>query len=220
MAWLKLRLFLHADEVEVAGFGISAEHDLLYVEEFQTVKQKVTAVTVELDDVAVADHIDRLADAGIGPNRCARLWIHTHAGTSPQPSAVDEETFGRVFGACDWAVMAIIARGGASCARLRFSAGPGGQTLIPVRVDWERFPHELVSREGRIDRQFSDWIDEYGQNVHPTPPAWPEKYFLPGLQPTTHDERSWQSDALDEEWFFQEDDFALLSEASHWEVYP
>src|SRR5947209_14095353 len=40
----------------------------------------------------------------------ARLFMHTHPGNSPQPSATDEETFARVFGRCDWAVMFILAR--------------------------------------------------------------------------------------------------------------
>ena len=169
MAWLKLRLFLHADDVEVGGFGISSDHDLLYVEDFVTVKQFVGPVTVELDDGAVADHFDNCADADIPPARCGRIWVHTHPGTSPIPSYTDEQTFKRVFGNCDWAVMAIVARGGASYARLRFSAGPGGDAVVPIAVDWERFPQDLLDHEGKIDVQCTAWMNEYGQNVHHKP---------------------------------------------------
>jgi hypothetical protein len=169
LAWLKLRLFLHGDDVEVGGFGISSDHDLLYIEDFFTVKQTVTIASVEFDDAAVADHFDRCADEGIAPSRCGRIWIHTHPGSSPQPSFTDENTFERVFGACDWAVMAIVARSGATYGRLRFSAGPGGETLIPLAVDWERFPQDLLDQEEMMDQRFADWMDEYGRNIHHRP---------------------------------------------------
>lgn len=167
MAYLKLRTFLHADHVEVGGFGISAADDPLYLERFESVKQVVTAVSVEFDDGAVADHFDRCVDAGIGPARCGRVWLHSHPGDSPQPSATDEETFARAFGACDWGVMAIIARTGATYARLQFSAGPGRHVEIPVEVDWERFPKDLLELEGTLDPLIAGWMDEYGANVHP-----------------------------------------------------
>jgi hypothetical protein len=169
LAWLKLRLFLHGDDVEVGGFGISSDDDLLYIEDFVTVKQNVTLASVEFDDTAVADHFDRCADEGIAPSRCGRIWIHTHPGSSPQPSFTDENTFERVFGACDWAVMAIVARSGATYGRLRFSAGPGGETLIPLVVDWERFPEDLLDLEGAMDQCFAEWMDEYGRNIHQRP---------------------------------------------------
>jgi hypothetical protein len=169
MAWLKLRLFLHADDVEVGGFGISSEHDLLYIENFVTVKQIVTIASVEFDDNAVADHFDRCADEGVAPSRCGRVWIHTHPGSSPCPSFTDEKTFERVFGSCDWAVMAIVARTGATYGRLRFSAGPGGETIIPLTVDWERYPKDLLDQEGKMDERFIEWMDEYGSNIHHRP---------------------------------------------------
>jgi hypothetical protein len=92
--------------------------------------------------------------------------LHTVSAGS---SYTDEQTFTRVFGNCDWAVMAIVARGGASYARLRFSAGPGGDAVVPIVVDWERFPRDLFDQEGKIDEQFIRWMDEYGQNVHHKP---------------------------------------------------
>jgi hypothetical protein len=171
LAWLKLRLFLHTDEVEVGFFGISAESDLLYVEDLAVVQQRVTQVTVPFDDAAVADHFDQCADAGIGPARCGRVWVHTHPGSSPNPSATDEDTFERVFGSCDWAIMAIVARSGASYARLSFNAGPGGSGIIPVTVDWERLPKDLMLAEGTLDQLVSGWMDEYGTKV--LPEQWP-----------------------------------------------
>lgn len=169
LSWLKLRLFLHSDEVEVGGFGLSSQDNLLYVEDLLTVRQQVSAVTVAFEDAAVADHFEDCADRGIAPSRCGRLWIHTHPGDSSQPSFTDEETFGRVFGGCDWAAMVIVARGGDCYCRLQFAAGPGGQVLIPVAVDWESYPQLLMEREGGLDELFGQWMDEYGRNVHPEP---------------------------------------------------
>ena len=85
------------------------------------------------------------------------------------PSSTDEQTFARAFGDCDWAVMAIIARGGASYARLRFAAGPGGSVLLPVVVDWQRLPQDLLDGEGMLDDLVGQWLDEYGTAVHPIP---------------------------------------------------
>jgi hypothetical protein len=167
LAWLKLMIFLHAGDTEVGFFGICAKEDLLYVQDLAVPKQKVSAVTVSFDDQSVADHFEDCAAVGIQPTRCGRVWVHTHPGLSPNPSGVDEETFARVFGNCDWAVMAIVARGGASYARLSFSAGPGGDVMIPMVVDWGALPQEIQNREGSLDELFGGWLDEYGSRIFP-----------------------------------------------------
>ncbi len=135
-AWAKLLFLRDLGDTEVGGFGISAEDDLLLVEDVRLIGQRTTLVSVEFDDEAVADYFDAQVDAGLLPERFFRLWLHTHPGDSAEPSSVDEETFQRVFGRCDWAVMAILASGGATSARLRFSAGPGGEIEIPLQVDY------------------------------------------------------------------------------------
>src|SRR5947209_20174387 len=112
LAWLKLRLLLHGGDTEIGAFGISSEDDLLYIEDLAVPLQRTTAVSVEFDDASVADHFDDCLDRGISPDRCGRLWVHTHPGGSPRPSLTDERTFQRVFGNYDWAVLAIVARGG------------------------------------------------------------------------------------------------------------
>jgi hypothetical protein len=88
-------------------------------------------------DSAVAEFFDEQIDAGRRPEQFGRIWIHTHPGDSAQPSHVDEETFKRVFGPCDWAVMFIIACEGETYCRLGFRAGPGGAFEIPVQVDFQ-----------------------------------------------------------------------------------
>lgn len=58
LAWLKLQFFCHAGDTEIAGFAITAKENPLYVEEFVTVRQATSAVTVALDDAAIADYVD------------------------------------------------------------------------------------------------------------------------------------------------------------------
>ena len=126
---------------EIGGFGISAAADPLLIEDVRLVRQTCSAVTVKFDDGAVADFFDASVDHGLMPERFSRVWIHTHPGSSPHPSAVDEETFARVFGSFHWSVMFILARGGASYARLQYRLGPGGSWEIPVGVDYTQpFP--------------------------------------------------------------------------------
>ena len=159
-AWAKLQFFCHHSNTEIGGFGISPGSDLLLVEDLVTVKQSVTAVSVSFDDEAVADLFEEQVDAGRKPEQFARIWLHTHPGDSAHPSCVDEETFGRVFGSCDWAVMVIVARDGKTFARLRFNIGPKGEMLIPVEVDYS-VPFEASTHK--------TWEQEYGANIEPEP---------------------------------------------------
>jgi len=155
-AWAKLLYFRDRGDTEIGGFGITAKDDLLLVEDFVTVRQKASMASVSFDDDAVADFFESQVDAGRRPEHFGRIWLHTHPGDSPQPSVVDEETFGRVFGRCQWAVMFVLARGGKSYARLRFNVGPGGEAVIPVEVDYS-------SPFGPSDREA--WQEEYRTNI-------------------------------------------------------
>ena len=142
----------------MGGFGISSRADPLRVEDVVLVPQRAAMAFVAFHDAAVADHFDQQVDAGRKPEEFARIWLHTHPGHSPGPSGTDEQTFARVFGGCDWAVMGILARGGASYARLRFAAGPSGSLRIPVEVDY-------VGSFAATDEQC--WLAEYRRCVQP-----------------------------------------------------
>jgi hypothetical protein len=146
---------------EIGVFGIAREGDPLLIEDVALVPQLCTAVTVKFDDSAVADFFDAQIDLGRRPDQFARIWIHTHPGDSAHPSPTDEKTFKRVFGRCDWAVMAILAKGGEKYARLRFSAGPGMGAPISVGIDW------TVSFPG-ADPEV--WISDYAATVRPREP--------------------------------------------------
>jgi hypothetical protein len=85
-AWAKLLYLRDLGDTEVGGFGVAAEDDLLYVEDFVLVKQSCTPVSVCFEDESVADYFDAQADLGRPPERCARIWLHTHPGRSPRPA--------------------------------------------------------------------------------------------------------------------------------------
>jgi len=155
-AWAKLLYFRDKSDNEVGGFGITEPDDLLYVRDFLTVKQRVSPVSVSFDDEAVADFFEEQVDAGRKPEQFARLWLHTHPGMSAEPSIKDEETFSRVFGSCQWAVMFILADGSKAYAKLSFNVGPGGQVLIPVKVDYS-------CDFGPSDSE--KWDAEYASNI-------------------------------------------------------
>ena len=155
-AMAKLLYLRDAGPTEVGGFGISNANDLLLVEDIQLVQQTCTAVSVEFDDDSVADHFDQQVDAGRQPEQFARIWIHTHPGASPTPSGVDEETFDRVFGGVDWAVMHIVAKEGNTYSRIRFNTGPGTERRLKSRVAFDQ-PFAAADHE--------TWRAEYLQNV-------------------------------------------------------
>jgi proteasome lid subunit RPN8/RPN11 len=159
-AWAKLLYFRDKTANEVGGFGVTPSDDLLYVQDFVTVKQQVTCISIDFDDAAVGDFFEDQVDQGRRPEQFARLWVHTHPGDSPQPSGVDEATFERVFGQCDWSVMFIMARNGTTYARISFNVGPGGQVLIPTEVDFSR-TFEASNQE--------QWDLEYEANIFPEP---------------------------------------------------
>jgi hypothetical protein len=194
-AWAKLQYFCHRGNTEIGGFGLTSAEDLLLVEDFVTVRQSVSGVSVSFDDAAVADLFENQVDLGRRPEQFARLWCHTHPGNSPIPSLVDEETFHRVFGSCDWAIMFIVARGGKTYARLRFNVGPGGQILIPVAVDYRLafaaadHPAWEAEYQAHIQTESTGWDSvliehdktKKDQQIHSAPDDWLEE--LEGMEP-------------------------------------
>lgn len=144
---------------EVGAFGITRPDDLLLVEEIQLVQQRCTEAFVAFDDVAVAEHFEQQVDLGRRPEQCGRIWIHTHPGRSAQPSHVDVETFHRVFGHCDWAVMFILSRGGETYAELSWRHG--GPTSIRLRVEVD-YSQPFAASDHEL------WEDEYHSHVDPT----------------------------------------------------
>jgi hypothetical protein len=162
-AWAKLLYFRDKSDNEVGGFGITPPDDLLFVTEVITVKQEVSCVSVKFDDEAVSQLFDEQVDLGRKPEQFARLWLHTHPADCPHPSATDEDTFKRVFGSCQWAVMAIVAQDNSTYARLSFNVGPRGSILIPAAVDYS---------EDFAASDHSAWDAQYARDVRAS--QWPD----------------------------------------------
>ncbi len=179
-AWAKLLFLRDAGPTEVGGFGITNADDLLFIKDFVLIEQHCTEVTVEFEDSAVADFFDGQIDLRRKPDQFARIWIHTHPGDSPRPSSVDVETFERVFGNCDWAVMFIIAQGGKTYAELYWRHGGPASLRMDVDIDYsEPFlssDHETWSGEydncvndrsalySSVESEWEDWLIENQEN--------------------------------------------------------
>ena len=136
----------------MGGFGIASPEDLLFVKDLVLIEQQCTEVTVEFADRAVADFFDDQIDLNRRPEQFARIWIHTHPGDSPRPSSVDVETFERVFGQCDWAVMFIIAQSGKTYAELYWRHGGPASLRMQVDVDYA---------QPFLSSDHETWAEEY-----------------------------------------------------------
>jgi hypothetical protein len=214
---LKLQFFCHAGDTEIGGFGLSAAQDWLNVEDFVTVRQDVSPVTVRFHDDAVADHFEACVERGLSPARCGRIWCHTHPGTSVTPSPTDEETFARSFGRCDWAVLFILGRTGQTHARLRFATGPGAELLIPTAVDWAAWSKVLTAGPDVLPLVVAQWRQEYAANIHSAPE--PLVLFAPTAGGETHGQTAWWQDLP---WCAELDDvrYDLVEEATDHEFIP
>jgi len=82
--------------------------------------------------------------------------LHSHPGNSPEPSIIDEETFERVFGNCQWAVLFVVAQDNKTYAKLSFNVGPGGQVLIPTEINYS---HDFGPSNHEL------WDTEYAANI-------------------------------------------------------
>lgn len=155
-AWAKLLYLRDLGPTEIGGFGLTRTDQRLLVEDVKLVSQQCTGVTVEFDDQAVADFFDQQVDAGRQPAEFGRIWIHTHPGHSPFPSATDEATFVRCFGRTEWAVMFILAASGHTYAQLRLGHCPAGHLELPIHIDFSvPFPAAAPAA----------WDQEYAQCV-------------------------------------------------------
>lgn len=186
LVWAKVLFLRDRGDSEIGGFGITRANSLLRIEEFCSIKQEATVASISFDDLAVADFFETQVDAGRRPEQFGRVWLHTHPGNSAQPSGTDEETFERVFGRCQWAVMFILARSGQCYARLRFNTGPGGELVIPVEIDY-------LLPFGPSD--FEAWDEEYKANIKISSSLG--QCF--GAQPF-FDEETWAGRSFSDEW--------------------
>jgi hypothetical protein len=165
LAFLKLQFFLHVGDTAVGGFGVSGSENLLYIDDFVTVRQTASPVGVSLEAGAVAEHLAAMQELGYCPDQCARIWILTHPGLWAQPSRADERTFAEACDGCDWSLLFILDRTGQAYARLQYHAGPQKRTILPVRIDWAAWAQLRMDSREMLGSPQQDWMNQYLQHV-------------------------------------------------------
>ncbi len=212
-AWAKLIWFRDRGDTEIGGFGVTDPCDPFLVIDFVTVRQHVGVASVQFDDDSVADFFDAQVDLGRQPVSFARLWMHTHPGQSAEPSGTDEDTFGRSFGSCDWSVMFILAKGGATYARLQFHIGPPpGSPASPASPASPGSPGSHAASVGSNRSGSRTWAGFHGELIIPVE----VDYTVPfaGVDESTH--QAWEAQynanvhAQSPSWTQKQDDAALI----------
>lgn len=154
-AWAKLKWFCARGDTEVGGFGVTAIDDMLYVEDFQVVKQTASVAKFDFDDEALNDYMTAMAEKGIPPNRCMRVWVHTHPGGLDSPSSTDEEVFNRV-GNGTHNIMFILTEDGKTYAELRLRIdNMDASRKLSVAVEFRG------TFAGVTPEQMAQWEHEY-----------------------------------------------------------
>jgi proteasome lid subunit RPN8/RPN11 len=154
-AMSKILYMRSREEIEISGWAVSDPKDPLLIIDFQTIKQEGGYATTEIDDDAQSDYLLAMADAGIEPERCCRIWVHTHPGKWVDPSGQDVETFERYTKGADWGVMLIVGDG-TMRARMKIGKVFEGAFEIPVAVCF------LAHYTGP---KYKEWNVEYNRNV-------------------------------------------------------
>lgn len=147
VAFQKLKFFMDFGKTEVSGFGITDPDDPLLIIDFHLVKQTCTSVTTEMEEL---DQylIDRINE-GHTPKDCFRVWIHTHPGSSPNPSGTDIATLEELLGRHQWFVMLILAQEGLNWhGEIGYSVGPEMERyIVDIGLDWDYPIDEIVDFE-------------------------------------------------------------------------
>jgi len=169
-AWAKLLFFRDSSENEVSVFGITPK-DPTIIEDVALPKQEVRTTYVDIDDKGLAIMCDELAQKGLQPSQFMRIWIHTHPkGMGPQPSSKDNETMLKAFGACDWAMMMIVAKNGEISCRLEYNkevtaAWPDPKTQKGRVAEACEVKRTYMTEFPATD--FAAWKKEYDEKVTP-----------------------------------------------------
>jgi len=145
--WSKLRFMIEQGETEIGGFCVSSKEFPLYVSDFFLLPQECSKVFFEFNDGSISDYVmDMFTKHNIEPNRCSRIWTHTHPKFPPSPSSVDEHTFAEHCGdngmKPDWMIMLILAEKGNTYARIRVNGdGVEAEQEMSVEIDWENLDY-------------------------------------------------------------------------------
>jgi proteasome lid subunit RPN8/RPN11 len=155
-AFAKLVRCRDTHDTEVGGWFVSDSLDnLLYVSDFQTVKQTVTTTTVEFDDDDMTDYISRMSEQEIWPAMCQKIWVHTHPGNSSSPSGTDWNTLNSMMEKIDvndWVIMFILAMDNSYTCKLAYKT-PFGNIFQDIKCEFLSYYYE-------------EWDEEFKKNIH------------------------------------------------------
>lgn len=160
-AMAKLTYLRDKGSTEIGGLLVMDAPFSFRVVDFIMPKQRCTSVTVKFDDYGLLQLYEDLHDQKIDNGQFVPWWAHTHPGNSASPSGVDEETFQRVYGDMNVAMMFILARGGETYCRLRcnMAGGIGFDVDCPVTTDFS------IDSLGWGDKEKAEWDKEYDNYV-------------------------------------------------------
>lgn len=166
-AWSKLLYLRDKGNTEVSFFAVSRKESLDVVEDLFMPFQYGEWATTEFVEEKLPLFFDSMVDAGYHPEEFARIWCHTHPGTSASPSGKDESTFSSEFAGPNWAIMFIVGKEGATTCRLRYKCHPDLNHILPegssqelsVQIAWGKNSKEIS------DTVRASWDAEYSERL-------------------------------------------------------
>jgi hypothetical protein len=164
LAWLHWQFLCHNGDTEATAFGVTHETDPLLVTQLWVPKQECTFAFTEIENDQVNDLIEWAYDVELKPHQVRKVWLHTHPGDCPRPSWTDEKQFDDWMDKSDMVVMAILARGGDTYARVRARLQGKVQDFeLGVAVRWDWVPQsveEIVEFMPKWDAEYKEKVKE------------------------------------------------------------
>lgn len=154
-AYQKVAFFTRKD-VEVGGFAITSPEDPSLILDFVVLPQTSSSCEFDFSPDGMQNYLNEMVDAGISPNNCFRMYIHTHPGNSPQPSSVDNEQFDKLMQDYPWFGMIIFAKDLSTYARVKMTQGCGLEAELDLEIDWD-VPCEPVDFN-ELDKIFDEKV--------------------------------------------------------------
>jgi proteasome lid subunit RPN8/RPN11 len=154
--WTQILHYRDSGDTEVAFKGITGTDDPLLVTDLGKIKQKCSVATFEFDEEDLQRFYEECEDKGLMPWQYQNVLIHTHPGSCPLPSYVDEANFDTNYSHCHWAVFFILAKEGQTYCRIRYNVGPGTEVLIDSEVDFKQ-PYDGTD--------FNEWSEDFKDKV-------------------------------------------------------
>lgn len=141
-AWAKAKALCALATGEVSFYCITSPTDRTQIEDVWVPKQTTTAASYETCGIDEAQQMGDLCfrePEPRVPENTIKIWCHTHPGNSATPSCTDWDTFEERFKDCEWGVMFILAKDGATSCHTSLVAGGKQYAIVTdVLIDWAK----------------------------------------------------------------------------------